>query len=441
MRRGADGLRRVLWFLLASWSPALAAGPMSVQDAIERAQANSPALKTARARVGGAKAAQGAVWEAYAPQVLIFGGVQRNEVGGSTTTTTSTTPGLFGSTTTVSQHFSQSATQGVLGASVEEFLFDFGTFSGQRTAAGERYGAQKEALATQSLDVELNVKVAYYTLLRANRFVRHQQELVDQRRALLGAAAKNAAGEGKDAAQADLGLAEARLALNKGENDLADAELAFLDAIGEPGASTPPLVDDVTMKMILVSPQQMVERARSSRPELNQAEAIVRAQQAEVDAARAGYFPRVASYFNVTSLNSIDNADLNRLTVLGGGLAVRVPTTWMVSTDRLAQAEAGLQEAKARAEEIRQAITLAVARSNAALSEAVERVRITNELAENANRRWEESQARSRRGLRATADSRAAYALVYDARIRLLQALYDAKIAEAKLERAIGFDF
>src|SRR2546423_14612541 len=101
MRRRADGLRPALWFLLASCSAALAGGPMSVQDAIERAQANSPALKTAQARVEGAKAAHGALWEAYAPQVMIFGGVQRNDVGGSTTTTTSTTPGLFGSTTTV----------------------------------------------------------------------------------------------------------------------------------------------------------------------------------------------------------------------------------------------------------------------------------------------------------------------------------------------------
>jgi len=32
------------------------------------------------------------------------------------------------------------------------------------------------------LDVTLNVKLAYYTLLRARRFVQYQQEIVDRRR-------------------------------------------------------------------------------------------------------------------------------------------------------------------------------------------------------------------------------------------------------------------
>src|SRR5205085_2003598 len=153
------------------------------------------------------------------------------------------------------------------------------------------------------------------------------------------------------------------------------------------------------------------------------------------DAAWASYLPRFETYFNVTSLSSFGRGDLDRLTVLGGGLEVRVPTTWILSTDRLAQAAAGLEEAKARTDELRQGVRLAVARNNAALAEAAERIRITNELAGNAERRWQERQARSRGT--ATPEGEAAYAALYDARVRLIQALYDAKIAEAKLERAV----
>ena len=433
MARGYERLVCGFAVLLTWCSTALGAGPLSLQEAIGRALANHSALKGAEARVRAAEAAHGAVWETYAPQVIVFGGAQHNSVKGSTTTTN---PGLLGSTTTVSQRFSQSASQTVVGANVEQFLVDFGSFPSQRIATEERYGAQKQALASQVLDVTLNVKVAYYTLLRARRFVQYQQEIVDRRQTLIESSEKSGARRGSADVRTDLPLADARIALNKSESELADAELVFLDALGEPGGPAPPLVDDVTLKVVLITPQQMVERALNARPELMQAEAVVRAQQADADAAWASYLPRFETYFNVTNLSAFGKGDSDQLTVLGGGLEVRIPTTWIASTNRLSQANAGLEEAKARADELRQAVRLAVARNNAALAEAAERVRITNELAENAERLWQERQARA-----ATPEGNAAYATLYDARVRLIQALYDAKIAEAKLERAIGFDF
>ena len=62
-----------------------AAGPMSVNQAVEEALANHLSLKTAAARAEAAAAAGGALWEIYAPQITVFSGVQRNQVNGETT--------------------------------------------------------------------------------------------------------------------------------------------------------------------------------------------------------------------------------------------------------------------------------------------------------------------------------------------------------------------
>src|ERR1051325_2233309 len=93
---------------LACRATAQASGALSVQEAIGRALADHPALKTAKARIEAASAAHRALWEAYAPQVVVFGGAQHNTVSGGSTTTT--TPGLLGSTTAGTQPFSQKGT-------------------------------------------------------------------------------------------------------------------------------------------------------------------------------------------------------------------------------------------------------------------------------------------------------------------------------------------
>jgi len=352
---------------------------------------------------------------------------------------------LLGTTSTVTEHFSQSDVEAIAGVNIEEFLFDFGGFTGQRRAADERGGAQKESLATQRLDVEQNVKTAYYGLLLATRLLRFNQDAVEQRQAGLAqiaGLAKTDPARRKDIPQAEVDLADARINLAKSESDFAGAEATFSDALGEPSRSAHSLVDDVTLKTILINREQAVSRALNTRPELAQIQALVRAQQAEVDVAWSSYLPRVSTFFSATSLTPTGgDKTFSQLTVVAGGVKLGIPTTAIVTTDRQRQAEAGLEEAKARERETRQAITLAVDRGFDGLAEAIERISIGQELTTSANQNWEEIQGRYRRGRSTIVEATVAYRFLYDSRVRLIQALYDAKIAEARLERSIGADF
>ncbi|MGH7860253.1 MAG: TolC family protein, partial [Candidatus Binatia bacterium] len=132
---------------------------------------------------------------------------------------------------------------------------------------------------------------------------------------------------------------------------------------------------------------------------------------------------------------------LDQLTVLTGGFNVSVPTGWVFSRARLDQAEGAVAELRGRDLELRQSITLDVNRSYTALFEAVERTRITQQLAADAMANFQETQTRYRHGRATITESTDAYTFLYDARVSFIQALYDAKIAEVRLERAVGARF
>ena len=86
--------------------------------------------------------------------------------------------------------------------------------------------------------------------------------------------------------------------------------------------------------------------------------------------------------------------DLDRLTVTTEGVNVAIPTAWTFSNARLNRAGAALRDPGAY-----------------------------------------------QKGRTMISESTEAYNFLYDARGSLIQALYDAKIAEARLERAIGANF
>jgi outer membrane protein TolC len=412
---------------------------MTVDEAVAEALRNHPALGAAGARLEQAEAALRAVWDAYLPQVSVFGGLQQNEVRGSTTTTTP--GGLFGGSQTLTQRFSESDTRFVAGGGIEQFLFDFGGFGGRQRAAEAARRAQRSALETQRLDVALNAKVAYYRLLRANRLLRYNQETVGRRQSRVERIAelvRRGLRDRKDLLQAQLDLAAAELNYARSRSDITEVEAAFLDALGQKERTTRQLVDDVSLKPIQLTLEQAVERALTMRPELEQARASIEAQQAQIDAVRASYWPQFSAFAQLASLTPVGSSDLDQLTVATGGVSVSLPTGALFSRARLDQAEASLAELRSRHREIEQAVVLDVNRTYTALFEAVERTRITRKLAAEALANFEETQSRYRRGQATITESTDAYTFLYDARVKLIEALYDAKIAEARLERAVG---
>ena len=415
--------------------------PLTVDEAINEALANHPAIKAGAARIDQARAAHDAVWEMYAPQLSAFGGLQRNEVSGSTITTASTGPG--GTPTTIAQGFNQNDNRLMAGANVEEFLFDFGSFGAQRRSTDAAHRAQRNALETQRLDVALNVKRAYVGLLRVSRLVGYNRETVERRESRLAEITKttSSAKRSHDLLQANADLANAKLNLSRSESDYTNTEAKFLESIGQPTRLTRKLVDDVTLKPISLTLEQAIQRSLSARPELDQAQATIDAEEARVDAIAASYLPRVSAFLGVSNLNGIGSSDLDRLTVISGGLSVAIPTARLVSGARLEQEQAVLAEAKARKLELEQSIAVGVNRSYAALFEAVDRVRVTQDLAAKALASWNETQERYRRQKATILESTEAYGLLYGARVSYIDAAYDAKVTEAELERAVGQNF
>jgi outer membrane protein TolC len=63
---------------------------------------------------------------------------------------------------------------------------------------------------------------------------------------------------------------------------------------------------------------------------------------------------------------------------------------------------------------------------------------VTQDLSNRASANWDETQKRYGGGRATIVEATDAYSFLYDARVSLIQALYDAKIAEVRLERAVG---
>ena len=425
--------------LFAGRSLVRAEAPLTVDQAVAEALQNHPSLKAAGARVDQAEASHRAVWDAYVPQLGGYAGAQVNQVSGNTTTTTP--GGLFGGGETITQSFDENDTRFVAGATLEELLYDFGGFSADRRSTDSAHRAQLGALEAQRNEVTLNVKVSYYNLLRANRLLRYNSETVERRRARaqrIGELSRRGVRGRKDVLQAQLDLAGARLNLARSQSQITDVEAAFLDAIGQQTRSNRKLVDDVSLKPVRLTLEQAVERSLTLRPELAQTRFAIESQEAVVDSVRASYLPRISAFGSVSSITPTGSSDLDQLTVFTGGVSARVPTGWIFNRARRDRAAASLAELRARELELKQSVTLDVSRHYTSLFEAVERTRITQELANDALANFRETQTRYRKGRASISESTDAYTFLYDARVSFIQALYDAKIAEARLERAIG---
>lgn len=433
----------IVWlatFCLAA-SQANGAEPWNVQDVVRIALENHPSLKAARARVDQADAAHGKVWEMYAPKVSLYGGAQQNEVDGETTTTVSS-GGLFGDTSTVSQDFSESDTRLIFGGSVDQHLLDFGNFTGQRASAAATHEARLAALESQRLEVTAQAKIGYYNLLRANRLLQYNRETVQRRQQRVDwieTRVRQGRLKKRDLTQAQVDLANARVQLARSQSDLTEAEAEFLAAIGKRDREGHQLVDDVTLKSISITLEDAVQRALETRPELERKKHEIEAQEAQVQAVQGSYLPSLSAFLGASSLNTTgDDNEFDQLTVFTGGLRVHVPFTWLLTRGRKGQARAALQELKANDLETRQSVALSVNRTYTTLFEAVERTKITRKLTESAMENWKTTQAAYRRGQASIYDSTDAHNFLYNSRVSFLEALYDAKIAEVRLERAIG---
>jgi outer membrane protein TolC len=294
------------------------------------------------------------------------------------------------------------------------------------------------------------VKDAYWGLARARAFetfiaenVRQVGEHLKDVRAFFGQglATKN------DVLRAELELSNAEIMRIEGRN-AAELALTALDSlIGLP------LMTDVELT---TSPESQasripadepgpapVERALAGRPEIKAADLRIKASEWGVKAARSGYYPQVFLAGNYYYLRP-NPRYLPALDRFKGtwdvGLSVIYDLwDWGQTRNRAEKARAQLAQALSARELLEDRVTLEATQSRLAVGRAREKVRAAGQAVGQAEENFRVSRERFRQGVALSADVLDAEVALLAARMGKTQAEIDLILAQARLEKALGF--
>ena len=417
-------------------SPSPTGKLLTLDDAVRIGLENHPRIKSANERVLSQQAILGQQMAAYYPTVSL-NNQYRTGSNGSAVADNSAAGENF-----ISQ------------ALFSMTLYNFGKREGTVQAARETLGAVQQDYATTVQDTALAIKTAYYTYLASQAFVnvakgtvRNRELLVRQARGFfeVGTRAKI------DVARAEANLYNAQAGLIQAENAVKISWVTLRNAMGSPRLPEQPVAEDgpeVELSMNLAGARNI---AYETRTELKSFEAQRRASDQLIATARRGHLPDLnfdASYGRrhqsdeVQRLSSGDNRNLNTFPLQPAwavGLVLNIPIfDGFRTTQRVEETLHNYYNVKAQEEDRRQLIALEVEQSYLRVVETQERIKATESAALAAKENLDLAQGRYQVGVGSIIEVTDAETLYTEAQINYVRTVYEYKIADAQLARAMG---
>jgi outer membrane protein len=286
-------------------------------------------------------------------------------------------------------------------------------------------------------DVILNTKVAYYSALAQRRIVEAMEKMVVQNEKILEQTESffKAGRKSKlDITKANVNLGNAKLNLITAKNSLETAKIDLARAMGIKGDFNYEFEDMLEYKRVSVDPKEAINKALELNPQLKSLRAQEVATKAELSASKEAFFPtvfgRVAYRFagaGATGPNFIAGAGI-RLSIFQGFL----------NLSGLNESRANLERSQAKIESMEGEITSEVKQMYMDLKFAEESVEVTKTSEMSAEENSELARERIRLGTGSEVELSEAQALLASTSANHIQAIYNYKIAVARLERAIG---
>ena len=416
----------------AQASPSPTGKLLTLEEAVRIGLDNHPRIKSANERVLSQEAILGQQMAAYYPTISLNNQYRTSQTLRSNESTTA-------SETFISQ------------ALFSMTLYNFGKREGTVQAARETLGAVQQDAATTVQDTALAIKTAYYTYLATQAFVnvakgtvRNRELLVRQARGFfeVGTRAKI------DVARAEANLYNAQAGLITAENAVKIAWVTLRNAMGAPRLPEQPVAEDgpeVELSMDLAGARNMAYEART---ELKSFESQRRASDQLIATARRGHLPDLnfdASYGRRHQSDEIDrnnNRHLNTFPLQPAwavGLVLNVPIfDGFRTTQRVEETLHNYYNVKAQEEDRRQLIALEVEQSYLRVVETQERIKANESATTAAKENLDLAQGRYQVGVGSIIEVTDAETLYTEAQINYVRSIYEYKIADAQLARAMG---
>ena len=304
---------------------------------------------------------------------------------------------------------------------------------------------QKAAVAAFEASVQeslLEVRTRFYSVLLAREQVGVQEQSVKLlEEELANARSRVRAGSGSPFEQlrAEVALANGQTPLIRARNAYRLAAVELLRVIGLPAAewTADSVTGELTFSSQEFSLEALLESAHENRPEIRQLENQVNAAENLVTTAKANGRPNVAVYGGYQVRKSQYTAEIGETV---DGWNVGVQGSWAIFDGRetrgmVRQARSRLEQSRLALEETRLAIDAEVRQSHSTYIEAVELVRASQRVVEQAEESLRLARSRYGAGAGTQLDVLQTQVALTEARLNEAQALYEANVARARLER------
>jgi outer membrane protein len=331
-----------------------------------------------------------------------------------------------------------------IGTTVNQPLFTGGLNLANYRFAKLGVDLSKETLETAKRDLVLQVRVGYFTILRAEKFLSVAEQQVKQFEAQLevtkaffdvGIVPKN------DVLQAEVRLANARQQLVKAANDLATAKASFNILLRREVNTTFEVVDILAYKAFPLSFEQSLEEALRLRPEIKAAQLNIDQAKENVKVARSGFFPIINLTGNYSRFS--DEFDVSggikfndRWTV--GALATFTLWNWGNTAFKVGENKVKVTQAEDSKTQLIESITLEVKTDYLNLLTAEKNISVTEKAIEQGEENLRMNEERYKYQVATQTDVLDAVTLLAQARVNYYGALSDFNIAKAQLERGMG---
>ncbi|HEY0971131.1 MAG TPA: TolC family protein [Gemmatimonadales bacterium] len=330
-------------------------------------------------------------------------------------------------------------------------LFDGGQRFADIAAARANVDAAEAGEVNQRFNVALQVKQQYYAVLAQREAeAAALQQLEQAQQQLAAAAARLAAGSAtkSDSLRTAIQVSNAQLAALQARTNIANANASLTRLVGTPYLVTAGAPEDEPVEAAPLDSATLARLADDS-PAVRQAQASLTAARASVRSAKTAYWPTVTTSYSYSSNQSSSGFEAGNLWLLTGenpnrkqfSVNLSYPIfnqlqreTAVITADVQARnAEAALRDAQLAAQQ-------SLAQALGTLGLAQERIRIQQQTVVSAEEDLRVQTERYELGAATLLDVLTSQTTLNQARLALIQARFDARIARAQLEAIVGRD-
>ena len=298
--------------------------------------------------------------------------------------------------------------------------------------------SSRSDLENVSEQVILNVEKAYYSLLQAKRnrdvaieTVKQFQQHLEQAKGFFSVGTKPKF----DVTKAEVDLSNARLGLIKAENALRIAVANLNNALGITDAPDYNIDDNLSFQRYEMTFEDALAKAFKNRPDITSLSKKTVAAEKAIDLAKKGFYPAITG--NAAYNWSGESFPLDDSWNIGAAISFPLFSGYL-TTYQVAESKASLDILNANQELLRQNVFLEVQQAYLNLKEAEERIPVAELTVKQAEQNLDIAKGRYDAGVGNPIEVTDAETVLTNAKTAYIQALYDYKVSQASLEKAMG---